>query len=75
MMNFGFMSGWGMVFAWIGGLIVLGLFIWLIVSISGHTTSNQNFLKESPLDILKRRYVRGEISKEEFDKMSTDIRY
>jgi len=29
--------------------------------------------RESPIDILKRRYAQGEITKEEFDKMRKDV--
>jgi len=30
--------------------------------------------KETPLEILKKRYANGEISKEEYDKIKKDIR-
>ncbi len=76
-MHFGNMSGWGMGFWWIGGLIMMGLFIWLIFNVSGRNRNNYfppTFrTTESPLDILKKRYARGEINKEEFENMSKDL--
>ncbi len=66
------MIGWG------GGLIVMGLFIWLIITLvnrTGNTSANtQNTPKNTPLEILKERYARGEVTKEEFDEMSKNLR-
>jgi len=73
MMQFGNMNGWGMGFWWVGGLIIVGLFIWFVVTILRRSSNHHNIHEESPLDILKKRYARGEISKEEFDRMSKDL--
>ena len=57
---------------WILFLIVLGVAIYFIVqnvrskNISGQST-------ESPVDILKKRYAKGEITKEDFDRMKNEL--
>lgn len=69
---YGMNNGWGMGFGWIIGLIILGAIIWIIIK-----TINQNNkparLGKSAFDILKERYARGEISKEEFDERKKDL--
>lgn len=69
----GMTGRWGTGFWWIGGLVFMGLLAWLIVVILRRSAKN-HYHEESALEILKERYARGEISKEEFDRMSRDIR-
>jgi putative membrane protein len=66
-------GGWGM--GWIfmiviWGLIAVGL-IFLIRWLFGMTKSVR--VEETALDILKKRYVRGEIDKEEFEQKKKDL--
>jgi putative membrane protein len=80
----GMMGGWGgggwfggifMIIFWI--LIIVGLvfFIkWLVQSTKGHSSSGG--LPDSSsraLDILKERYARGEINKQEFEEKKRDL--
>ena len=66
---------------WWGGLLslaVLALLIWAVVTAinrnrgqgpsAGHPPQ-----QESPLDILKKRLARGEISIEEFERMKKEL--
>lgn len=66
--------GWGgMWFGWFFWLAVLIIVIWIGIKIaknSGKPNLNQ---AETPLEILKKRYAKGEISKEEFEQMKRDI--
>ncbi len=66
------MIGWG------GGLIVMALVIWLIITLVNRTgnnfTGSPNVPKNTPLEILKERYARGEVTKEEFDEMAKNLR-
>ena len=61
--------GWG----WIIGLILIALIIWLVIKTTRQSTGNTNAADKSPLDILKERYARGEIDKEEFEKKKSTL--
>ncbi len=84
MRGFGFFPfGGGLITLVIEVLIVAGI-VWLIASLARGPESayrnlnqpnqlNQPLANETPLDILKRRYASGEITKEQFDQMRQDI--
>lgn len=74
MMMYGFGGhGWGMSFGWLIGLIILGIFIWLVVKVINQNNSSGSSNNKSALDILKERYAKGEIGKEEFEEKKKDI--
>ncbi len=72
MMN-GFYHGWGMGFGWLIGVIILIVFVWLIVKVINQSGTSNQPNKSSALDILKERYARGEIDKEEFEEKKKDL--
>lgn len=69
---YGHMFGWGigggfmMLLFW--GMVIL-LIVWLVREVGG-TSSNQ---PNRALEILKERYAKGEISKEEFEAKKKDL--
>ena len=66
--------GWGgMWFGWILWPAVLVIVIWIGVSIIKNLGKSNSTQTETPLDILKKRYAKGEISKDEFEQMKKDI--
>ena len=69
---YGHMFGWG-IWGWLmmplfwGGIILL--VVWLVREVSG-TNSSQS---HRALEILKERYAKGEISREEFEAKKKDL--
>lgn len=63
------LGGIGMFLVW--ALIIAGV-VWLVQSLARGTGTGAP-PAESPLDILKRRYASGEISREQFEQMKRDL--
>ncbi|UCD06760.1 MAG: SHOCT domain-containing protein [candidate division WOR-3 bacterium] len=62
--------GYGSVFIWLLLLVLGGLVIYFVVR-------GDKWMKkrgdESPLEILKKRYARGEITREEYNKIKKEL--
>ena len=59
--------GLGMGWWWIIGITILVVVIWVIVNRTNQQRSLQKN-EQSAIDVLRDRYARGEIDKEEFEK-------
>lgn len=64
--------GYGGMFMGIVFLIIFGVAIYFIVQ-ALRTKNVMGQVQETPVDILKKRYAKGEITKEDFDRMKKDI--
>jgi putative membrane protein len=76
------MMGWGYGMGWVGMILMAAFWIavivgivflirWLVISTAaGGRTAK---IEDSALEILKRRYARGEVNKEEFEEKKKDL--
>lgn len=65
--------GFGMGWWWIIGLIFLVVFIWFLVRTTSRNQASNQINNKSALDILKERYARGEIDKDEFEEKKRNL--
>ncbi|MGE5140075.1 MAG: SHOCT domain-containing protein [Rudaea sp.] len=81
-MGYGFgIFGIGMILMLLFWVLVIGGAVWLIVTLvrgSQAQSATRSLLStappaQTPLDILKVRYARGEITKDQFDAMRRDL--
>ena len=61
------MAGFGLI--WILLLIVAAVLLWRVLG--SRRSSHKNI--ETPVNILKQRYARGEITKSEFESLKHDL--
>ena len=74
--GFGFGGIIPMVLTILFWIALIALAVWLISSLVSRASSQPHSnlpVAESALDILKKRYARGEITKEQFDEMRRDL--
>jgi len=65
-------GGWFMMIFWIAVIVgIVFLVKWLVQQ--GRTGGQTPQKEETALDVLKKRYARGEIDKEEFDQRKKDL--
>lgn len=69
----GMMGGlYGGTYMWLFILVVLAVVVYFVVK--GTKPANQDSAThEIPLDILKRRYAKGEITKDDYERLRKDI--
>lgn len=58
-------------------ILVVGLMVWLVTQgqVAGgcHTAARTTVNTETPLEILRQRYARGEIDHEEYESRKRDL--
>jgi putative membrane protein len=72
--HYGMMGGWWMWIMWIVGFILFVFLVFLLASSfrnGGRGTPPTP--RETPLDVLKKRYAAGEITREEYEQMRKDL--
>ena len=67
-----FGGGWMMVFWWI---LIIAVIVIVIRVIMKSNMKQTDSLDKSPLEILKRRYAKGEITEEEYSERKKDLKH
>ena len=69
----GGMMGFGMGFGFIIMVLFWGAIVWLVISVINAGTKKPEETPESALTILKKRYAKGEISREQYLEIEKEL--
>ena len=64
------MYGYMGAFSWIWIILFWGLVIWVIIKLVNNKGITE---KRKPIDIIKERYAKGELTKKQFEFMKKDL--
>lgn len=77
MMGYGMMGGFGLIGLIINIVIIAGivvLVVWAVKRFTAGTSNlNQPAGRQSPREILQARYARGEITRDQYQQMLSDL--
>jgi putative membrane protein len=62
----------GVLFSILFWVAVIALIIWVVTKLIKNENSGK-VEKQSPVDLAKERYARGEITREEFEQLKKDL--
>ncbi len=66
--------GFGGGIMWLFWILLIVLLVWIIKAAAGSGGHDDNRPRtETPLEILKKRYARGEIDEEEFERRKREL--
>lgn len=70
----GHMMGYGGgMFMWLFWIIIIGVFAYFVFDWLKRKQNVKDSSNESPTEILKKRYAKGEITKEEFENLKKEL--
>lgn len=70
MFGWSFGGGFMMILFWVAIIIFI---VWIVREMGGKNHSDKTSGPKTSIDILKERYAKGEITKEQFESMKKDI--
>jgi putative membrane protein len=65
---------WGRILAGVVVLCCIFCLLFFLFRAGRHMVRFSRFFEEDPIEILKRRYARGEITKEEYERMREELK-
>lgn len=60
---------------WIFWILFIVILVFIVKAIAGNGAGKKDSVEDNPLEILKKRYARGEIDEEEFKRRRREIEH